>query len=71
MMYLYGGAVILVLFLVSRIVRWWNLPKVVEARTRRIEIRQKERTKRREARNKRREERARIRRERRKARKRK
>lgn len=70
MMYAVGAGAIAILALIAKIVRWWNLPKVAEARTARVEVRQKERTKRREARLSKKEERARIRRERREARRR-
>lgn len=46
MMFAIGGALILVLLLVGRIVRWWNLPKVAEERRKKIEARQQGRTER-------------------------
>lgn len=51
---IFAVLLIVILFLVGRIVRWWNLPEVSEARRKKTEARQKERT-----------ERLRIRRERR------
>lgn len=44
--YIIAGIAILVLFLISRIIRWWNLPKVVEERRKRVESRQQGRTER-------------------------
>lgn len=52
MLYVWIAIAIVVLFLIGRIIRWWNLPKVAEARTKRIKTRQENLT-----------ERARIRRE--------
>lgn len=54
MIYLYLAIAIVILFLIGRIIRWWNLPKVAEARALRAKARQDART-----------ERLRIRRERR------
>lgn len=54
MIYLYLGIAIVILFLIGRIIRWWNLPKVAEARAKKVKARQDART-----------ERLRIRRERR------
>ena len=42
----YVGAVILVLMLVGRIIRWWNLPQVEEERRKRAEKREEQRTER-------------------------
>jgi hypothetical protein len=53
MIYVWAGIVILVLFFIWQIIRWWNLPEVVEARAKRVKARQEGRT-----------ERVRIRRER-------
>lgn len=55
MIYLWLGIAIVILFLVGRIIRWWNLPAVTEARAKKVKARQDART-----------ERLRIRRERRK-----
>lgn len=46
MLYVWIGVAIVILFLIGRIIRWYNLPKVAEARARRVEVRQKERTER-------------------------
>ncbi len=46
MIYVWAGIVILALFLIGRIIRWWNLPAVAAARTKRVEERQKQRTER-------------------------
>jgi hypothetical protein len=46
MIYVWAGIVIVVLFLVGRIIRWWNLPEVAAARTKRVEERQRQRTER-------------------------
>jgi hypothetical protein len=46
MIYVWAAIVIAVLFLIGRIVRWWNLPAVAEARAKRFEAWQKGRTER-------------------------
>lgn len=46
MAYVYAGIAILVLFLIGRIIRWWNLPEVAKARTERVKARQEQRTRR-------------------------
>lgn len=46
MIYVWAAILIVVLLLVYLIVRWWNLPAVVEARAKRVEARQKNRTER-------------------------
>lgn len=48
MIYLWIAIVVLILFLIGRIIRWWNLPKVEAARTDRVKTRQDNRTKRQE-----------------------
>ncbi len=46
MMYVWIAVAVVVLFLIGRIIRWWNLPKVVEARAQKAEARARERTER-------------------------
>lgn len=46
MVWLYVGAAIIILGLIAKIVRWWNLPAVAEARAKRAADVQKERTER-------------------------
>jgi hypothetical protein len=46
MTYVYLGIAIVILFLVSRIIRWWNLPKVAQARADKAKVRQEGRTER-------------------------
>lgn len=45
-LYVWAGLAVAALLAIGKIVRWWNLPKVAEARKERAETRQKERTKR-------------------------
>lgn len=44
MIYVWIGIILTALFLIGRIIRWWNLPAVVEARRKRTDARQKART---------------------------
>ena len=46
MIYVYLAIAIVILFLVGRIIRWWNLPAVAEARAKRTKARQDARTER-------------------------
>lgn len=46
MVWLYVGAGIVILGLIAKIVHWWNLPAVAEARAKRAADVQKERTER-------------------------
>lgn len=52
-LYIYAGIAIVILFLVSSIVRWWNLPKTIEERRLAQESRAKAQDERREDRLKR------------------
>lgn len=57
MIYVYLALGITVLALIAKIVRWWNLPKVAEARKEKVEARQQGRTDRARIRAERRESR--------------
>jgi hypothetical protein len=46
MAYVWAGIAILIIWGIARIVRWWNLPAVAEARAEKVKVRQIERTKR-------------------------
>ncbi len=63
-LYIYAGIAIVILFLISSIVRWWNLPSVIAKRNESIEARSKAQNDRREDRLKLIETRNRLRRER-------
>ena len=46
MIYVWIGIAIVILFLIGRIIRWWNLPEVAKARAAKVKSRQENRTER-------------------------
>lgn len=46
MIYVWIAIAIVVLFLIGRIIRWWNLPEVAKARADKVKSRQENRTER-------------------------